>query len=138
EGRGRVRWGGRASGKRTGGGAARLPRARRSVASVGSPPARTCGVRGKLPHPMPELPDLTVYLEALQQRIVGECLERVQIVSPFVLRTAVPPIQTAEQRRVIEVRRLGKRLAIGLEGELWLVFPLMIGGRLHLDDPGAT
>ena len=56
-------------------------------------PARACGVRGKLRDPMPELPDLTVYLEALQQRIVGERLERVQIVSPFVLRTAVPPIQ---------------------------------------------
>jgi formamidopyrimidine-DNA glycosylase len=87
---------------------------------------------------MPELPDLTVYLEALQQRIVGERLERVQIVSPFVLRTAVPPIQTAEQRRVIEVRRLGKRLALGLEGELWLVFHLMIAGRLHWYDRGAT
>ena len=87
---------------------------------------------------MPELPDLTVYLEALQQRIVGERLERIQIVSPFVLRTAVPPIQTAEQRRVTEVRRLGKRLAIGLEGELWLVFHLMIAGRLHWYDRGTT
>jgi formamidopyrimidine-DNA glycosylase len=87
---------------------------------------------------MPELPDLTLYLEALQQRIVGERLERVQIVSPFVLRTAVPPIQAAEQRRVIEVRRLGKRLAIGLEGELWLVFHLMIAGRLHWYDRGTT
>ena len=83
---------------------------------------------------MPELPDLTAYLEALQQRIVGERLERVQIVSPFVLRTAVPPIETAEQRRVPEVRRLGKRLAIGLEGGLWLVFHLMIAGRLHWFD----
>jgi formamidopyrimidine-DNA glycosylase len=87
---------------------------------------------------MPELPDLTVYLEALQQRIAGERLERVQIVSPFVLRTAVPPIQAAEQRRVIEVRRLGKRLAIGLEGELWLVFHLMIAGRLHWYDRGTA
>ena len=101
-------------------------------------PARACGVRGKLPHPMPELPDLTVYLEALQQRIVGERLERVQIVSPFVLRTAVPPIQAAEQRRVTEVRRLGKRLAIGLEGGLWLVFHLMIAGRLHWYDRGTA
>jgi len=83
---------------------------------------------------MPELPDLTVYLEALQQRLVGERLERVQIVSPFVLRTAVPPIDMAEQRQVTEVRRLGKRLAIGLEGELWLVFHLMIAGRLHWYD----
>jgi formamidopyrimidine-DNA glycosylase len=87
---------------------------------------------------MPELPDLTVYLQALQQRIVGERLERVEIVSPFVLRTAVPPIQAAELRRVTEVRRLGKRLAIGLEGELWLVFHLMIAGRLHWYDRGTA
>jgi formamidopyrimidine-DNA glycosylase len=80
---------------------------------------------------MPELPDLTVYLEALQQRIVGHRLERVLIVSPFLLRTAVPPVQAAEQRRVREVRRIGKRLAIGLEGDLWLVLHLMIAGRLH-------
>ena len=80
---------------------------------------------------MPELPDLTVYLEALQRRIVGERLERVLIISPFLLRTAVPPIETAEQRRVIAMRRIGKRLAIGLEGDLWLVFHLMIAGRLH-------
>ena len=87
---------------------------------------------------MPELPDLTVYLEALQQRIVGERLERVQIVSPFVLRSAVPPIQEAEQRRVTDLRRLGKRLAIGLEGGLWLVFHLMIAGRLHWYDRGTA
>jgi len=80
---------------------------------------------------MPELPDLTVSLEALQRRIVGERLERVLIISPFLLRTAVPPIETAEQRCVIAMRRIGKRLAIGLEGDLWLVFHLMIAGRLH-------
>ncbi len=80
---------------------------------------------------MPELPDLTVYLEALQQRILGHRLERLLIVSPFLLRTAVPPVQAAEQRRVSEVRRIGKRLAVGLEGDLWLVFHLMIAGRLH-------
>ena len=86
---------------------------------------------------MPELPDLTVYLEALQQRIVGQRLERVLIVSPFLLRTAVPPVQAAEQRCVTEVRRLGKRLVIGLEGDLWLVFHLMIAGRLHWYDRGT-
>ena len=80
---------------------------------------------------MPELPDLTVYLEALEHRIVGRRLERVQIVSPFVLRTALPPIQAAEQRLLIGVRRIGKRLALALEGDLWLVFHLMIAGRLH-------
>src|SRR6516162_2004173 len=113
-------------------------RLRWPAASLRSPPARVRSLRGKLPYPMPELPDLTVYLEALQQRIVGARLERVQIVSPFLLRTAVPPIQTAEQRRVTEVRRLGKRLAIGLEGELWLVFHLMIAGRLHWYDRGTA
>jgi len=80
---------------------------------------------------MPELPDLTVYLEALEQRIVGQRLERLLIVSPFFLRTALPPIASAEGRRVVQVRRIGKRLAIGLEGDLWLVLHLMIAGRLH-------
>jgi formamidopyrimidine-DNA glycosylase len=80
---------------------------------------------------MPELPDLTVYLEALASRIIGHRLERVLIPSPFLLRTAVPPIQSTAGRRVLEVRRIGKRIAIGLEGELWLVFHLMIAGRLH-------
>jgi formamidopyrimidine-DNA glycosylase len=80
---------------------------------------------------MPELPDITVYLEALESRIVGQRLERILIPSPFLLRTAVPPIQSAAGRRVVEVRRVGKRIAIGLEEELWLVFHLMIAGRLH-------
>jgi len=80
---------------------------------------------------MPELPDLTVYLEALQQRIVGRRLERVLILSPFLLRTAVPDIRSAAGRRVHQVRRIGKRIAIGLEAELWLVLHLMIAGRLH-------
>jgi formamidopyrimidine-DNA glycosylase len=87
---------------------------------------------------MPELPDLTVYLEALHQRIVGQPLERVLILSPFLLRTALPPIQSAEGRRVHAVRRIGKRLAIGLEDELWLVFHLMIAGRLHWFAHGAA
>jgi len=87
---------------------------------------------------MPELPDLTVYLEALEQRIVGRRLERVQIVSPFVLRTAVPPIQAAEQRLLMGVRRIGKRLALALEGDLWIVFHLMIAGRLHWYGPGTA
>jgi formamidopyrimidine-DNA glycosylase len=80
---------------------------------------------------MPELPDLTVYLEALERRIVGQSLERVLIPSPFLLRTAVPPIDEARGRRVTELRRIGKRIAIGLEGDYWLVFHLMIAGRLH-------
>jgi len=86
---------------------------------------------------MPELPDLTVYLEAVQQRVVGQRLERVVIVSPFLLRTAVPPVESAHGRRVTEVRRIGKRIAIGLEEDLWLVLHLMIAGRLHWLEQGA-
>lgn len=86
---------------------------------------------------MPELPDLTVYIEALERRIVGRRLERARILSPFLLRTAVPPLESAFGRRVGEVRRIGKRIAIGLEGELWLVFHLMIAGRLHWLEGGA-
>jgi formamidopyrimidine-DNA glycosylase len=87
---------------------------------------------------VPELPDVTVYREALEQRIVGARLERVLLRSPFLLRTAEPPLESASGRRVVEVRRIGKRLAIGLEGELWLVFHLMIAGRLHWFDAGAA
>ena len=86
---------------------------------------------------MPELPDLTVYHEALAQRIVSQHLESVLIQSPFLLRTVDPPISSALGRRVAAVRRIGKRLGLGLEGELWLVFHLMIAGRLHWFDAGA-
>lgn len=80
---------------------------------------------------MPELPDIVVYLEALQLRIPGETLERVTIAAPFLLRTAVPPIDSVAGRKVVALRRLGKRICIGLEGDLWLVLHLMIAGRLH-------
>ncbi|MEP6920479.1 MAG: DNA-formamidopyrimidine glycosylase family protein [bacterium] len=80
---------------------------------------------------MPELPDIVVYIEALEQRILGAVLERVQLGSPFLLRTANPPLTSVEGRKVIEVCRLGKRICIGLEGDLWLVLHLMIAGRLH-------
>jgi formamidopyrimidine-DNA glycosylase len=80
---------------------------------------------------MPELPDLTVYMEALERRILGRHLERVLVPSPFLLRTAVPPIESVNGRRVTGLRRLGKRIAIGLEGDQWLVLHLMIAGRLH-------
>lgn len=80
---------------------------------------------------MPELPDITVYIEALEQRIQGATLERVLVASPFLLRTAVPPLSSVEKRKVTEVRRLGKRICIGVEGDLWLVLHLMIAGRLH-------
>ena len=86
---------------------------------------------------MPELPDITVYIEALEKRVLGEPLEGVRLTSPFLLRSVDPPIEAATGKRVAELRRLGKRIAIGLEGELWLVLHLMIAGRLHWRKPGA-
>ncbi len=86
---------------------------------------------------MPELPDITVYIEALEKRVLGEPLEGVRLANPFLLRSVDPPIRSAEGRRIEDFRRLGKRIAIGLEGELWLVLHLMIAGRLHWQKPGA-
>jgi formamidopyrimidine-DNA glycosylase len=80
---------------------------------------------------VPELPDITVYIEALEQRITGTILERVSVGSPFLLRTAVPPLTSVERKKVTGLRRLGKRICIGVEGDLWLVLHLMIAGRLH-------
>ena len=80
---------------------------------------------------MPELPDVEVYVEALRDRVAGHRLERVLVRNPFLLRSTSPPLDLAEGREVREVRRLGKRIAIGLEGDLWLVLHLMIAGRLH-------
>ena len=80
---------------------------------------------------MPELPDIAVYLEALESRILGRVLEKVQIAGPFLLRTADPAPETAAGRQVIALRRIGKRIAIGLDNDLWLVLHLMIAGRLH-------
>ncbi len=81
--------------------------------------------------PVPELPDIVVYVEALAQRIVGHTLERVHIAGPSLLRTAAPPIASAQGRKVTVLRRVGKRIAIDLDNDLWLVFHLMIAGRLH-------
>jgi formamidopyrimidine-DNA glycosylase len=86
---------------------------------------------------VPELPDLTVYLEALQQRIIGARLDSITLNNPFLLRTAVPPLASAYGREVRELRRIGKRIAIGLTGDLWLVLHLMIAGRLHWFDSGS-
>ena len=80
---------------------------------------------------MPELSDITVYIEALDRRILGHVLERIQIASPFLLRTANPPIDSAQGHKVTALRRIGKRIAIGLDNDLWLVLHLMIAGRLH-------
>jgi formamidopyrimidine-DNA glycosylase len=87
---------------------------------------------------MPELPDITVYIEALRQRIVGERLERIRVSSPFLVRTFQPPIEGAEGKTVRDLTRLGKRIAIGLDDELWLVLHLMIAGRLHWKPAGAA
>ena len=86
---------------------------------------------------MPELPDVVVYVEALEQRILGRPLERVRIASPFVLRSVDPPVREAEGRRVVAVRRLGKRIVLALEGGLFVVIHLMIAGRLRWRPPGA-
>lgn len=80
---------------------------------------------------MPELPDIVVYIEALEKRILGQTLEGVRVVSPFLLRTASPPLSSAAGKKVLCLRRLGKRICVGLEDDLWLVLHLMIAGRLH-------
>src|ERR1700704_6274740 len=86
---------------------------------------------------MPELPDIAAYITALEARIVAQPIERVRVASPFLLRTAQPPITNVEGRVVRELRRIGKRIAIGVEGDLWLVLHLMIAGRLHWRPPQA-
>jgi formamidopyrimidine-DNA glycosylase len=86
---------------------------------------------------MPELPDIEVYLDALRDRIEGRVLAAIRIANPFLLRTAVPPIGDASGRRVTSVRRIGKRIVIGLEGDGFLVIHLMIAGRLHWRDTSA-
>jgi formamidopyrimidine-DNA glycosylase len=86
---------------------------------------------------MPELPDVTLYLEALDRRIRDRPLERVRLASPFLLRTVDPPLAAVHGHHVRRLRRLGKRIALGLDGDLWLVLHLMINGRLHWQQLGA-
>jgi formamidopyrimidine-DNA glycosylase len=86
---------------------------------------------------MPELPDIAAYITALEPRILAQPIERVRLASLFLLRTAQPPISDVERRPVIQLRRIGKRIAIGVEGDLWLVLHLMIAGRLHWRPRGA-
>jgi formamidopyrimidine-DNA glycosylase len=86
---------------------------------------------------MPELPDLEVYAEALAARVLGQPLLKVRLATPFLLRSADPPLSEAEGRQVVAVRRVGKRLALGLDGGLFLALHLMIAGRLHWKEPGA-
>jgi len=87
---------------------------------------------------VPELPDITVYLAALERRVAGRILARVRLNNPFLLRTALPPLKSFDSHRVIALRRIGKRIAFGFEHDAWLVLHLMIAGRLHWHDaPGA-
>jgi formamidopyrimidine-DNA glycosylase len=86
---------------------------------------------------VPELPDITIYIEALGARVLDQPLERVRVASPFLVRTAAPPLDAVAGKRVRELRRVGKRIAFGLESDLWLVLHLMIAGRLHWKPPGV-
>jgi formamidopyrimidine-DNA glycosylase len=86
---------------------------------------------------MPELPDIAAYLTALEPRIVGQPIKQVRLLSPFVLRTAQPPVTSVDGHVVRQLLRIGKRIALGVEGDLWLVLHLMIAGRLHWRPPGA-
>ena len=102
----------------------------------GAAALQNCSTASKLIS-MPELPDIAAYIFALESRIVAQPVGRVRLASPFLLRTAQPPIANVEGRVVRELRRIGKRIAIGVEGDLWLVVHLMIAGRLHWRPPGA-
>jgi formamidopyrimidine-DNA glycosylase len=86
---------------------------------------------------MPELPDVILYIEALEKRVLDQPLARVRLASPFLLRTVDPPLAVAHGRHVRRLRRLGKRIALGLDDDLWLVLHLMINGRLHWNQPDA-
>jgi formamidopyrimidine-DNA glycosylase len=86
---------------------------------------------------MPELPDIAAYISALETRILGQPIEHVRLASPFLLRTVEPRLSSVEGRVVRDLQRVGKRIAIGVEGDLWLVLHLMIAGRLHWRPPGA-
>jgi formamidopyrimidine-DNA glycosylase len=86
---------------------------------------------------MPELPDIAAYITALKPRIIEQPIEQIRLASPFLLRSVKPPLAEAEGGVVRELQRIGKRVAIGVEGDLWLVLHLMIAGRLHWRSPGA-
>jgi len=86
---------------------------------------------------MPELPDITLYVEALERRLKDQVIEEVRLASPFLLRSVDPSLDEAIGKKVEKVRRLGKRILLGLEGDLWLVFHLMIAGRFHWKEPGV-
>jgi formamidopyrimidine-DNA glycosylase len=85
---------------------------------------------------VPELPDITIYIEALEKRVLGQRVERIRVTNPFLLRTTAPLLSALEGRRVIGLRRMGKRIVFGFEDDLWLVLHLMIAGRLHWGEAG--
>jgi formamidopyrimidine-DNA glycosylase len=87
---------------------------------------------------MPELPDIVVYMEALEQRVLGHTLENFDVRGPSLLRTADPPIQSIQGHKITGLRRIGKRIAFGFDNDLWLVFHLMIAGRLHWSEKKKT
>ncbi len=86
---------------------------------------------------MPELPDISLYIEALNVRVLGRRLHQIRLYSPFLLRTTTPPLNSVSGKTLLELRRLGKRIVFGFEGDLWLVLHLMIAGRLHWAEAGA-
>jgi formamidopyrimidine-DNA glycosylase len=86
---------------------------------------------------MPELPDVVVYIEALEQRILGQPLQHIRLASPFILRSVDPPVSEIEGRKVLGLRRLGKRIVLEFEKDLYLIFHLMIAGRLHWKSAGV-
>src|SRR5258708_3930159 len=85
----------------------------------------------------PEVPDITIYLEAIESRVLEQTLIRARVASPFLLRTVAPPLTGLEGQRVTALRRVGKRIAIGFDNEQWLVMHLMIAGRLHWREAGV-
>lgn len=87
---------------------------------------------------MPELPDITVYIEALQARVLQQTLRQIRVRGPFLIRTFDPPIESLVGQKIVEIRRLGKRIAFGFDSRNWLVLHLMIAGRLHWKSPGAS
>ena len=118
-------------------GARQLRAASPSTPAATATPGRSCRRPPPFHPPMPELPDVAVYIEALEARIAGATLERMRLASPFLLRSVDPPHRRVTSRRVTGLRRLGKRIVIGLEGDLFVMLHLMIAGRLHWKPAGA-
>ncbi|MBI3407084.1 MAG: formamidopyrimidine-DNA glycosylase, partial [Planctomycetes bacterium] len=86
---------------------------------------------------MPEIPDIVVYLECLKRRVQGKPLQRVRLANPFLLRSVDPPLDAVHGRTILSLRRLGKRIVLALDPDLFLILHLMIAGRLHWKPPGA-